>query len=72
MPTPYTMKFIIMVWLALFARHEARLDDREAGLHEHDEEAADQRPGEVDGDLVLPDLIHEVARSSVLPSRPTP
>ena len=21
MPTPYTMKFIIMVWLAFFARH---------------------------------------------------
>ena len=60
MPTPYTMKFIIMVWLAFLARHRPGLHDGEAGLHEHDEEAGDQRPDEVDGDLVLADLVDDV------------
>jgi hypothetical protein len=32
---------------------EAGLHQREPGLHEHHQEAGDQRPGEVDGDLVL-------------------
>ena len=36
---------------------QARLDDGKPGLHEHDQEAADQCPGEVDGDLVLADLV---------------
>ena len=35
------MKFIIMVWLAFFARHKTGFDDRESGLHEHDQEAGD-------------------------------
>ena len=37
------------------------LDDGESGLHEHDQEAGDQGPDEVDGDLVLADLIGDVA-----------
>ena len=61
MPTPYTMKFIIMVWLAFFARPKPGLDDGEAGLHEHDEEAGDERPDEVDRDLVLADEADHVA-----------
>ena len=64
MPTPYTMKFIIMVWLAFLARHRPGLDDREARLHEHDEEAGDERPDEVDRDLVLADVVDDVAESS--------
>ena len=39
---------------------EPGFDDREAGLHEHDQEAADQRPDEVDGDPVLARPVHEV------------
>ena len=66
MPTPYTMKFIIMVWLAFLARQRPGLDDGEAGLHEHDEEAGDQRPDEVDGDLVLADLVDEVGDRQTL------
>ena len=50
-----------MVWLAFFARAQPGFDDGEAGLHEHDEEARDQRPHEVDRDLVLADLTHDVA-----------
>ena len=38
-----------------------RLDHGEASLHEHDQEAGDQRPDEVDGDLVLADLVGHVA-----------
>ena len=36
---------------------QAGLDDGESGLHEHDQEAGDQRPHEVDGDLILADLV---------------
>ena len=35
--------------------------DRESRLHEHDQEASDQRPHKVDGDLVLSDLVGKVA-----------
>ena len=66
MPTPYTMKFIIMVWLAFFARARPGLDDGEAGLHEHDEEAGDQRPDEVDGDQVLADRVDDVVDRQAL------
>ena len=44
---------------------EAGLDHREAGLHEHDEEAADQRPHEVDGDLVVADGVHDLGERRV-------
>ena len=59
------MKFIIMVCAAFFARREAGFDHREAGLHEHDEEAGDQRPHEVDGDLVVADGVHDFAERRV-------
>ena len=39
---------------------QPRLYHGEARLHEHDQEAADQRPGEVDADLVLPNLIGDI------------
>ena len=60
MPTPYTMKFIIMVWLAFLARQRPVSTIAKPGLHEHDQEAGDQRPDEVDGDLVLADLVDHV------------
>ena len=68
MPTPYTMKFIIMVWLAFFARRQAGFDDREAGLHEHDEEAGDERPHEVgrDHDSGRPTLTTSSNRQALL------
>ena len=43
---------------------EARLHDGKAGLHEHDQEARNQGPDEVDRDLVLADLVHQVADAS--------
>src|SRR5262249_19650192 len=42
------------------------LHDREAGLHEHDQEASDQRPNEIDGDFILADLIDYVADREAL------
>ena len=45
---------------------EASFHDGETGLHEHDQEAGDQRPHEVDGDLVLPDLVDDVADREAL------
>ena len=39
---------------------EPGLHHGETGLHEHDEEAGDQRPDKVDGDLVLADLIGHI------------
>ncbi len=39
---------------------EARLDHGESGLHEHDQEASDQRPDEVNGNFVLSDLIGSI------------
>ena len=45
---------------------QAGLDDGEPGLHEHDEEAGDQRPHEVDGDLVLADLVDDVGKRQAL------
>ena len=56
------MKFIIMVWLAFFARHSPVSTARESGLHEHDQVAGDQRPHEVDGDSVLADRVDEVGQ----------
>ena len=41
---------------------EAGLDQREAGLHEHDQEAGEQRPHDVDRDLVVADGLHDLAR----------
>ena len=38
-----------MVWLAFLARHRPVSTIGEPGLHEHDQEAADQRPAEVIG-----------------------
>ncbi len=51
------------------------LDQREAGLHEHDEEAGDQRPHHVDGDLVVADRLHHfgsVGLAASLTVRPWP
>src|SRR5207247_16460 len=39
---------------------EAGLDQGEAGLHEHDQEARDEGPDEVDRDPVLTDLVDDV------------
>ena len=36
------MKFMAMVWAAFLARVKPGLDQGEAGLHEHDQEAGDQ------------------------------
>ena len=44
---------------------EAGLDHREPGLHEHDEEAGEQRPDEVDGDLVVADRLHHLAERRI-------
>ena len=38
------MKFIAIVCAEFFARHKPRFHHREAGLHEHDQEAGDQAP----------------------------
>ena len=56
------MKFIIMVWLAFLARHKSGFNDGEPGLHEHDQETCDQRPGEVDTNAVLAYLIYEIGQ----------
>jgi hypothetical protein len=45
---------------------QAGFDEGKASLHEHDEEARDERPHEVDGDLVLPDLIDDVRERQAL------
>ncbi len=58
----YTKKFIMYVWFAFFARVQARFHHGEARLHEHDQEAGDQRPDEVDGDLILPDLVGHIGK----------
>ena len=52
------MKFIDMVWAAFLARVKPVSTIAKPGLHEHDEEAGDQRPDEVDGDLVVADRLH--------------
>jgi hypothetical protein len=39
---------------------EARLHHRETRLHEHDEEAGEERPHDVDRDLVVPDGVHHL------------
>ena len=62
----YTKKFIMYVWLAFFTAAEARFHHREARLHEHDQEARDQRPYEVDGDFVLPHLVGNVGQRHAL------
>ncbi len=41
---------------------KSRFHHREARLHEHDQEAADQRPNEVGGDLVLADLVSHIRK----------
>ena len=38
------------------------LHNGEAGLHEHDQEPGHERPHEVNGDAVLPRLIHRVGQ----------
>ena len=45
---------------------QARFDRREPGLHEHDQEAGDQGPHEVDGDPVLADLVQSVLDGDAL------
>ena len=42
---------------------QTRLNHGESGLHEHDQEAANQCPGKVNPDLVLPHLVGDIARS---------
>ena len=37
---------------------------RKAGLHKHDQKARDQGPGEIDTDLVLPNLIGNICNSN--------
>ena len=48
--------------VGVFDATEARLDHGESGLHEHDQEAGDQGPGKVDADLVLADLVGNIAQ----------
>ena len=45
---------------------EARLDQREAGLHEHDQEARDEQPREVDAEPVLVDEVGQLGRVRLL------
>ena len=44
---------------AFFARHRPGFDHREAGLHEHDQEAGDQHPHHVDREQVVGDAVVE-------------
>ena len=60
------MKFMLIVWAAFLARVKPGLHHREAGLHEHDEEAGEQRPDEVDGDLVVTDSVHHFGNGRIL------
>ena len=48
--------------VGVFDAAQTRLNHGEAGLHEHDQEARDQRPHKVDGDLVLAHLVGDVAQ----------
>ena len=41
---------------------QTRFDHGESGLHEHDQKASDQGPDEVDRDLVLADLVGNIAQ----------
>jgi hypothetical protein len=54
------MKFIIHSVVGVLGPAKTRLHNRKACLHEHDQEARDQCPGEVDGDLVLANLVEDV------------
>ena len=56
------MKFIAIVWAAFLARVRPGLDQREAGLHEHDQEAREQGPHHVRADFVLAELVAEELR----------
>ena len=41
---------------------QTRFNHGESGLHEHNQEAANQRPGKVDADLVLANLVGNIAK----------
>ena len=58
------MKFMLMVCAAFLARREPGLDHREARLHEHHEEAGEQRPDDVDRDLLWPTVSMTSVRSA--------
>ena len=45
---------------------EAGLHHREPALHEHHEEASEQRPHEIDGDLVVTDGLHHLRQRWIL------
>ncbi len=42
------------------------LDDRKSRLHKHDQKAGDQCPDEIDGNLVLADLVGDIANGEAL------
>src|SRR5882757_3496133 len=46
--------------IGVFHPAQARLDHGKTCLHEHDEKAAYECPNEVDGDLVLPNLVSNI------------
>jgi len=54
-----------MVWLAFLAR-KGQFRRWRSGLHEHNQEAGDQGPDKVDGDLVLAYLIDDIADGRAL------
>ena len=50
----------------VFGAGESGLGQGEAGLHEHDQEAADQRPDHVDGDAVVADHVGQLGGQGFL------
>ena len=50
--------------IGIFGTAKTSFNDGEASLHKHDEEAADQCPGEVDTDAVLPNLIDQISEGN--------
>ena len=48
--------------VGVFHATEPGFNHGETGLHEHDQKAGDQRPDKVDGDLVLADLVGNIAQ----------
>ena len=70
------MKFIAIVWPGVLRAAQARLHQRESRLHEHDQEAGDQGPHEVDRDAVVADGVRQFHRQrldlGLACSRPTP
>ena len=55
-----------MVWLRVLGAAQPGFYDGEAGLHEHNQEASDQRPDEIDRDAILPRLVHHIYKGERL------